>query len=157
MTIKHLLSAPQNAKALSERTFLFQSICLLQRLLKDIVKSKAIQPPFLNKFLLFILVIMIITRGLAVEQNILFSVCIVQGVNDRETERATRIPCGGLAGLAQITLQNNAEDSGGSHVTCPEFMLPLFPSNELNSSFIRVSVLRITYSRESGHRAFCLS
>ena len=48
VTIKHLLSATQNAKTLTGSAFLFQSKCLLQRLLKDTVKSKAIQPPFLS-------------------------------------------------------------------------------------------------------------
>lgn len=49
--MKHLLSTPPNSEVIVEPTFPFQSNCLLQRLLKDIAKSKDMQSPFLSQWI----------------------------------------------------------------------------------------------------------
>lgn len=90
--MKHVLSAPPNAEVLGEHAFPFQSSHLLQRRLKDAVKSKEMQPLFLslNEFA----VVITITRGFAVEQKALSALHIAEGMDDRAVQGTTMIPCG---------------------------------------------------------------
>lgn len=87
--MKRVLSAPPNAEVLGEQAFPFQSSRLLQRRLKDAMKSKEMQPLFsLNEFA----VVITITRGLAVELKVPSALHIAEGMDDRAVQGTTVNP-----------------------------------------------------------------